>query len=289
MRFPVLLIACSFITACGNDTPAPAAEQDTRAEAKEVEPPPLPEPKADVPAGDEAFEDDWGSEGGAEEGEPAAEEGGEEAGGEDAAVLDPFPGPCRITWSTGAVLRFKYADNGGSVQVDEDGNKKADVCGTFETKDGKTTTMTIDEGCNKKDTFSITPKYDDKSNVATASAKDGELTLVTIPGYTGLTPGYPLYAERKAAGVKVSKGLVKSADVKEPWQGPPMKVTFTYDKEGRVTRIKEDHDRDRSTDRRFDYRYDKAGNVTRVNVQIGSGEAQQKGKATLNYACHNAK
>jgi hypothetical protein len=56
-----------------------------------------------------------------------------------------------------------------------------------------------------------------------------------------------------------------------------------------VTRIKEDHDRDRSTDRRFDYRYDKAGNVTRVNVQIGSGEAQQKGKATLNYACHNAK
>ena len=287
MRFPHLLIACSLLIACGSDDPPAPAPQKQAKEVKEVEPPPLPEPKTDLPIdeGGEDFEDDWGTEGGEEEGEPAAEE---EGGDEEPEIADPFPGPCRITWSTGAVLRFKYTDNGGTVRVDEDGDKKADICATFTLKDGKTTSMKIDEGCNKKDTFSITPKYDGKSNVATASTKEGELTLVTIPGYAGLTPGYPLYADRKGAGVKVSKGKVKSADVKTPWQGPPMKVTFSYDKQGRVTRIKEDHDRDKSTDRRFDYRYDKAGNVTRVNVVIGTGEAQQKGRARLSYSCHKS-
>jgi hypothetical protein len=296
MRCRRLVLASSLLLACGDDSSPPPAE--SAKEEPEVE---APVPKfdvgpaaaeatgADAEAGDEWVSDDAAD---AEEEGDEGEDAGEEAGTADAAT--PHPGPCKLTWSTGAVLQFKYTETGGTVRVDEDGDRKSETCGAFTSADGKTTEMKIDEGCDKKNDITISPTYDDKANVATAtfsiteggSKTDRDLTLVTIPGFTGLTPGYPLYAERDKARVKVSKGLVRSADVKAPWEGPPMKVSFTYDKEGRVTRIKEDHDRDGSTDRRFDYRYDTAGNVTRISVVIGSGAAEQKGTAKLSYSCH---
>ena len=271
--------------ACGDETPPPAADEPAKVdEVEKAEPPP---PKLDVAAADETAA------------APAEDEAGDawdtDAAAEGDAPEEPpaaaaYPGPCKLTWSTGAALQFKYTETGGTVRVDEDGDKKSDTCGAFTSADGKTTEMKIDEGCDKKNDLTISPTYDGEANVATATFKRGgdekAVTLVTIPGFTGLTPGYPLYAERSAAGVKVSKGLVRSADVKSPWEGPPMKVAFTYDKEGRVTRIKEDHDRNGSTDRRFDYRYDAVGNVTRVSVVIGSGEAEQKGTGRPSYTCH---
>ncbi len=295
-RLSLVLVSSVFpVLACGDETPTPApAEKKAEIEADDKEQP--PPPKVDVaaadetaaePAEDEAGDDEWDTD--------AADEGAAEAGeageaGEEPPPPTAYPGPCKLTWSTGAVLQFKYTETGGTVRVDEDGDKKTDTCGTFTSADGKTTEMKIDEGCDKKNDITIAPTFDAEANVATASFKRGkedkELTLVTIPGFTGLTPGYPLYAARDKAGVKVSKGLVRSADVKSPWEGPPMKVAFTYDKQGRVTRIKEDHDRDGTTDRRFDYKYDAVGNVTRINVVLGSGAAEQKGTAKLSYTCH---
>jgi hypothetical protein len=281
----VLALPLPLLFACGDETPTPAPAEPVEEKAE----PEAAAPKVDVAAADETAAtpdeeagDEWATDDG-------ADEEGAEAGAEPEAAT-PHPGPCKLTWSTGAVLQFKYTETGGTVKVDEDGDRKSETCGAFTSADGKTTEMKIDEGCDKKNDITISPAYDDKANVATASFKRGSddkaVTLVTIPGFTGLTPGYPLYAERSAAGVKVSKGLVRSADVKSPWEGPAMKVAFTYDKEGRVTRIKEDHERDGTTDRRFDYRYDAVGNVTRISVVIGSGEAEQKGSARLSYTCH---
>ncbi len=239
-------------------------------------------------------DDDWGDDTG---GEKAPEQPAEtpEQPATDTAPQEaqPFVGPCKIRWSTGAVLRFKYTDQGGTVRVDEDGDGKSDTCGKFTITEGKTTRVEIDQGCDRSTDSTIEPIYDEKANVATATFTEKvegkstkrSITLVTMAGFTGLTPGYPIYAKRKQAKVRVRDGLVRSIDVKSPWEGPALKATFFYDAKGRIKRINEDFDADKTTDRRFDYRYDNLGNITRMKVAIGSGEAQQKGSALLSYAC----
>ena len=287
--------------ACGDDpaaTPAPA-----KGDAKEApEAKPDAKPEADSP-----------------EGEPAAAEGGEwespqgkaveaveaaEAVDPEVAAIDPdeplpeevphaevaHPGPCKVTWSTGAKLTFAYEGDGGTVKVDADGKGKPEACGAFTITGGKTTKVEIDEGCNDSVENTIEPAYDAKANVATATFTEGEtsrdVTLIEVAGFTGLTPGYPIYAKRKDAKVYVRGGLARKATVKKPWQGPAMTVTFGYNKAGQLERIKEDHDSDGTTDRRLDYRYDDQGNVIAMAVTLGNGDTVQKGRANLDYSCH---
>lgn len=280
--------------ACGDDpaaTPAPAKEQAK--EAPQAKPEAKPEPEK--PDG---------------EPDPEAAEGGEwespdgEAVDPEVAAIDPeeplpeevphaevaHPGPCKVTWSTGAKLTFAYEGDGGTVKVDADGKGKPEACGAFTIADGKTTKVEVDEGCNDSVENTIEPAYDAKANVATATFTEGEtsrdVTLIEVAGFTGLTPGYPIYAKRKDAKVYVRGGLARKATVKKPWQGPAMTVTFGYNKAGQLERIKEDHDSDGTTDRRLDYRYDDQGNVIAMAVTLGNGDTVQKGRANLDYSCH---
>ncbi len=282
--------------ACGDDKGAPQSDPTTAADSKPDAPETAGAPEADKP--------DVGG---------VAAEGGEwqESGGEGVEQIDPevaaidpdeplpeevphaeaaYPGPCKVTWSTGAKLTFVYEGDGGTVKVDSDGNGKPDACGTFTIVDGKTTKVDIDDGCNDSVESTIEPAYDAKSNVATATFDDGgksrDITMIEVAGFTGLTPGYPLYAKRKDADVYLRQGMARKATVKKPWQGEPMTVTFGYSKAGQLERIKEDHGSDGSTDRRLDYRYDDQGNVIAMSVTLGNGDTVQQGRAKLDYSCH---
>ncbi len=282
--------------ACGGDDSKTPPEQAPAADTKA-------DTKADPAAPSEA-EPDVGSAPAAEGGDWESPDGKPDAVDPEVAAIDPeeplpeevphaetaHPGPCKVTWSTGAKLTFTYEGDGGTVTVDSDGNGKPEACGTFTITDGKTTKVQIDEGCNDSVDMTIEPVFDAKANVATASFTEGEksrdITLVEVPGFTGLTPGYPIYAKRKSAGVYVRGGLARKATVKKPWQGPAMTVTFGYAKDGKLERIKEDHDSDGTTDRRLDYRYDDQGNVIAMAVTLGSGDTVQKGRAKVDYSCH---
>lgn len=280
--------------ACGDDKDAAQQAPTSAADPKA-------DPEADTAGEAPVAKPDIGA---------AAAEGGEwEApGGEtidpEVAAIDPeeplpeeiphaeaaYPGPCKVTWSTGAKLTFAYEGEGGTVTLDSDGNGKPEACGTFTITDGKTTKVEIDEGCNDSIESSIEPAYDAKANVATATFEDGgksrDITLIEVAGFTGLTPGYPLYAKRNNAKVYLRQGLARKATVRRPWQGEPMTVTFGYSKAGQLERIKEDHGSDGSTDRRLDYRYDDQGNVIAMSVTLGNGDTVQKGRARLDYSCH---
>lgn len=282
--------------ACGDEKDTPKQAPTTAGERNA-------EPKADTAGEAPVAKPDVGTE---------ADEGGdwEVADGDvekidpEVAAIDPdeplpeevphaeaaYPGPCKVTWSTGAKLTFVYEGAGGTVKVDSDGNGKPEACGTFTIADGKTTKVEIDENCDDSIESTIEPTYDAKSNVATATFEDGgksrDLTLIEVAGFTGLTPGYPIYAKRKNAKVYLRQGIARKATVKKPWQGEPMTVTFGYSKAGQLERIKEDHGSDGSTDRRLDYRYDDKGNVIAMSVTLGNGDTVQKGRAKLDYSCH---
>lgn len=286
---------------CGGDEgPEPAKQADPHGGAKFDDP--LPKATAetappDLPA-EPPEEDDWGREeegGAADEGQVADTEGGDDDG---SAVVEappgPHPGPCTVRWSGGGpVLRFTWVEGGGRVRVDQDADGKSDVCGRFEAKDGKTTKVWVDDGCDRKTDIEILPTYEEGVNLATAryALESGgqkttrEITLVTMPSFTGLDPGYPLWAAKADIAIKTSKGLVKSAHVKQPLEGPPTKLTFRYDKDGRVTQVKEDLEADGSTDRRFDYRYDEEGNVSRMSYVITVDGEEKKGTARIDYKC----
>ncbi|MCX4247253.1 hypothetical protein [Paraliomyxa miuraensis] len=223
--------------------------------------------------------------------------------GEAAAPATAFAGPCYVRWSGGPVLRFKYeADgSGGLLRIDGDNDGKSDVCARFWTKDERTHKVTVDEGCNKSTEAIITPSYDDTANVATATytdQRDGkdakhEITLITLPAFTGIAPGYPLYAERDDVKLDVKDGRVTKATVSKPVEGPAVKVTLAYDDAGRATRIDEDHEADGKVDRRYDYRYDEVGNVTGITLTettVVDGKSKKNKKtAKLGYSCWEQK
>jgi|GEM_PF-1984040 len=283
--------------ACGDEQaskpqakPQPEAKADPKAEPAPdatAKPDPTQEPDADTAADGGAWESPDGK---TVDPEVAAIDPDEPLPEEVPHAEVAHPGPCKVTWSTGAKLTFAYEGEGGTVKVDGDGNGKVDACGTFTIADGKTTKVEIDEGCDGSAENTIEPAYDGKANVATATFTDGgksrDVTLIEVSGFTGLTPGYPIYAKRKDAKVYVRGGMARKATVKKPWQGPPMTITFGYNKAGQLERIKEDHDSDGTTDRRLDYRYDDQGNVIAMAVTLGNGDTVQKGRATLDYSCH---
>jgi len=224
------------------------------------------------------------------------------SGGEDAAP-PLFDGPCFVRWSKGPILRFKYADDGGGghLRIDGDNDGKSDVCARFWTKDDKTHKVTVDEGCDKSTDAIISPTYDTEINLATATYTDKrgeseakhEITLIALPAFTGIAPGYPLYAKRDDIKLETKDGLVTKATIKTPIEGPPVKVTLKYDKDGRVTRIDEDHEADGKVDRRFDYRYDDVGNVAGMTLTetttVDGKRKKSKKTAKLGYSCWSKK
>jgi hypothetical protein len=206
------------------------------------------------------------------------------------AATAAFRGPCKITWSDGTLVRFKYREKGGSVYVDEDGDGKRDMCGRFRVVDGKTKSVSIDVGCEGETDVKIRPRYADDANLAQATyttvegdkQKKHRVTLVTMPSFAGLDPGYPLWARRKNIDMTVRDGLVRRARIEEKkGAAEAILVDFSYDAEGRIKRISEDSGNDGSVDRKFDYTYDDHGNVTRVKAESGD----QKRTARIDYPC----
>lgn len=314
---PLLVLGLLALASCGKDDPAPAdPKQD--APTPIVVPPVAAGSTGDAgTGGSTAAADPFATEGWAndeddgvatvafeDETEGDTEGAADtEGAGDQAAATPVFAGPCYVRWTGGPVLRFKYdADgSGGLLRIDGDNDGKSDVCARFWTKDQRTHKVTVDEGCDKSTDAIITPSYDDTANVATASytdqrggpdAKDGkhEITLVTLPAFTGIAPGYPLYAPRDDVKLDIKDGRVTKATVSKTIEGPPVKVALKYDGEGRVTRIDEDHGADGKLDRRFDYRYDDVGNVTGITLAETDYSGGGKGKKTkktakLGYAC----
>jgi hypothetical protein len=216
----------------------------------------------------------------------------------------PFPGPCKITWKDGPTVRMKYTDTGGTVRIDDDGDGKADTCGKFERKDGHTTKVWVDRGCDKKTDVQIVPEPagEGGGNVVGAEVTtyvDGKpskraITLLSIPGLPGLEPGYPLEVAKKDAKLKIEDGLVRRVDVPASEAGPVARVDVVYDKDKRVKTLKEDVGVDGKVERKFDYRYDAKGNVSKISAVLvgqvvgddGSGKSvTRKPTARLDYSC----
>jgi RHS Repeat len=284
----------------GPEQPPPEAKAADEGEPIPIVVPPVAASTGDASSGG-TIADPFDTEGWDEGGET---DGDATAGGEtDGAANGPTPvyaGPCTVRWNGGPILRFKHdADGGGGLlRIDGDNDGRVDVCARFWNKDGRAHKITVDEACDKSTEATITPSYDPAANVATASYtdhRDGkdakhEITLLTLPAFTGIAPGYPLYAPRADVELVVKDGRVTKASVAKPIEGPPVKVALKYDGQGRVTRIDEDHQADGKIDRRFDYRYDEVGNVTGMTLTETDFSDGGKGKKTkktakLAYGC----
>jgi hypothetical protein len=287
-------------SACGgNDEPPPAK---TKAEPEATPVPVVVPPLAAGSTGDTGTggtADPFDTEGWDDGDETDGSTGGADTDGATATPV--YAGPCTVRWSGGGpVLRFKHdADGkGGLLRIDGDNDGRNDVCARFWLADGKTNKVTVDQACDKSTDAVITPAYEAGQNVATATwtdqraGKDGkhEITLLSLPAFTGVAPGYPLYAPKAKVKLEQKDGRVTKATVDEPVEGPPVKVTLKYDEQGRATRIDEDHGADGKLDRRFDYRYDDVGNVTGITLTETDFSGGGKGKKTkktakLSYAC----
>lgn len=299
--FALVLAAC--IPSCGSESP-PEKQKPGGAGDGKFDPPSVtttpatPAPDSTGTAG--GFGDDNGGDTQAWESDgedPDTTDGGLTTGDEVEATggqpeLTGHAGPCKVTWSSGTVVRFKYtSDTGGTVEVDADGNGKAEVCGSFTLADGKTTKVSIDNECDDKVDLELTTKYLDDLNLVTAkltdkkSGKKSDLTLVALPSFSGLIPGYPMHAAKRKIALTDRDGLVRTANVKKPSEGPTVKVRFFYDGRGRIKTVKEDQGSDGSVDQRYDYRYDADGNVKRVTLTQTVGELSSKTTAKLDYSC----
>ncbi|MCA9708504.1 MAG: hypothetical protein KDK70_21825 [Myxococcales bacterium] len=291
------------LSACGRDEAPPKAEPKPESEPETKQAPPPSDGTGGTTGGatttgaDPFANDDWAE----DDTEAAATMGIEPGTGDsgEAPTVPLYDGPCFVRWSKGPILRFKYdADGGGGqLRIDGDNDGTVDVCARFWTKDRRTHKVSVDEACDKSVDAIITPTYEEGLNLATASYTDKrgeaevehEITLITLPAFTGIAPGYPLYAKRDDVKLEHKDGRVTKATVKTPVEGPPVKVSLTYDGEGRVTRIDEDHEADGKVDRRFDYRYDDVGNVVGMTltetVQSDGKRKKSKKTATLGYRC----
>lgn len=223
----------------------------------------------------------------------------DDSGGAAAATGDSPPaptghaGPCKVTWSSGTVAHFEYTEaTGGTIKVDADGDGKPDVCAEFELTDGKPAKVTLDTDCDAKPDQVITTKFLADQNIATASVLDkgtgktSKLTLVTLPSFTGVVPGYPMLASKRDIGLTVRDGLIRTANVKKPTEGPTLKASFYYDAAQRIRAVKEDFAVDGTVDQRYDYRYDDDGNITRITLTVTGADGQTtKTTGKLDYSC----
>lgn len=290
---------------CGDDGKAPPQQTPPPTSPKTDLPPPAPAAGSTSGTGGTTVADPFETDGWAEEDTDGVATVGIEAGetegdseGEPAAP-PVYDGPCSVRWSKGPILRFRYDSDGGGGQlrIDGDNDGKNDVCARFWTKDDRTNKVTVDAGCDKSIDAIISPTYEEGLNLATATYTDKsgeteakhEITLITLPAFTGIAPGYPLYAAKADVALETKDGRITKATVKEPVEGPKVRVTLDYDGDGRVKRIKEDHGIDGKIDRRYDYRYDEVGNVTGISLQetdFSEGKGiKSKKTARLLYSC----
>ena len=211
-------------------------------------------------------------------------------------ALVKHTGPCVVRWSHGPVLRFEYGTDQVKVRLDEDRDGKPDACGTTWLEQAKAKRTEMDRGCDGSAESIVEPgKADPKSNAigAHVTSVDGddrtttEVTLITIPSFGGLEPGYIIPVERKRVKLKVVDRLVRRAEVKPTVGGagrPEIAVDFSYEQD-RLVRVREQlasGQADDATTRKFDYRYDDKGNIVSVKYEITSGRT---GRAVVDYAC----
>lgn len=306
-RFPLaLLLVLATVTACNGDEPS-TGKTPAKAEPKTLpEPEPTPDPVPEKPAPEDPFADDkWED----SDGDDAGGDAGETPPPAVATPTGPWPGPCKITYKGGPILRFKYTDAGGTVRVDNDGDGNADVCGKFDRKDGHTSRVSVDLDCDKKTDLRIEPRREAGGTAgaaagATAGAAAGakvlsakitatednggnrEVTLVDLGVFGGLEPGFVLSAPKSDVETKLDgKGNVTRATVKGDGG---TKLSIAYDKDGRVKSLDEDTEGDGTVDRKFGYKYDAKGNVTKIDVTVTTVNAAAGPKATPTKAKQSA-
>ncbi len=295
-RLPRRRIATLFFAlvplACGtgqDDTPPPPAKT-SKADAPELKIE-ARSPGDDGKAPENPFADDvWD--------DPLADTDGDgdtppAAPATPAKPTGSFPGPCKVTWKGGPIVRMQYKEGGGTIRIDDGADGKADVCGKYESKGGKTTKISVDLDCDKTTDLRIEPSYDGASNIATAKVTNAdtsveEVTLIVLPEFVGIQPGYTIAAPREALTTKLKDGRVVEVVASEAG----VKVTIAYGKDGRVKSLSEDLAADGSIDRKFTYKYDPIGNVSRIDVTVqpAPGDDGKKPKAIkqsakLDYSC----
>jgi hypothetical protein len=291
--FALVLLLAS-IPGCGDDG-EPAGDAAAKSIVGETKIEPTVQPPAPAPLPEDPFaEDEWEA--------PAADTETDAAAPTEPpatvmpAVADgPWPGPCKLSYKGGPILRFKYTDAGGTVRTDADGDGKVDVCSKFDRKEGHTTRISIDLDCNQKTDLRIEPVLEDGTNLATAKVTATEanggnrqMTMIELGLFAGLEPGFPIAAPRANVDATVKDGRVTKAAVKG--EGGD-EVALSYDKDGRIKGLSEDTGGDGTIDRKFAYRYDAKGNVTRIDVSVttpGVGGAKgttKKQTATVDYSC----
>lgn len=283
-----LALLLATLCCCGDsqdatDTSPKPIKGETKIEPT-VTPPVEPTPVPEDPFADDKWEDT--ETGGEEPTPPVAVE----------TPQGPWPGPCKITYKGGPILRFKYTDKGGTVRTDADGDGNADVCAKFDRSGDHTTKISIDLDCNKKTDLRLEPKLEAGSNLAvakvTATEDNGgnrEMTFIELGLFAGLEPGYPLSAARADVDATIEDGRVTKAAVKGEGGA---KVTLAYDKDGRIKGLDEDTQGDGTVDRKFAYKYDKKGNPIKIEVTVtmpapkdGGKPEKKKQTATVDYSC----
>lgn len=204
-----------------------------------------------------------------------------------------FVGPCSVRWSNGANLQLAYEARSAAVRLDENDDGKTDHCARIELDGARIASLEMDPGCSGKSKYTLSPTYDAETNIAVADYTEREggksrsrsITIVTLPSFVGLEPGYTLYAKRSSIKFVMRQGRVHSARVRKPFIGPALEAKFTYDDAGRIKTIAEDFESDGSVDRKLDYGYDERGRITRMEVTYGPQAIPEKNSARLDYGC----
>ena len=199
-------------------------------------------------------------------------------------ATEAYPAPCKVTWSDGRVLTFKHREGGGSITSDGNGDGSRDDCGTFKTRDGKVTYLRIDEGCDRS--TDATVRIRDARKIpglleakVTRAGKARTMTLVPLPSFGNLLPGYLLDAAPRTVEVERNGGRITR--VQAAVSGRSHVLTLGYGEDGRLSSVDEDSDGDGTPDAHFQFNRDGAGNVTRVEAQAGGRTLTGK----LDYSC----
>jgi hypothetical protein len=262
----VVALASGFAvaTACGDPKDPPKAETTASAplpvDATAASTPGATPDTAGVPAGE--------SSAGVPVAQPPADLGGSD---------DPARGPCRIRWADGRSLRFTWTQDGGSLALDGDGDGRRDTCATFKSEGDRISYLRVDEGCDRSTeaTLRMDAPGARATNLATGKLTRGSETssvsLVWLPAFAGVLPGYLLPGRKKELRIDESEGLVRRVTSRAGGGRPARRISFTYDGSGRISAILEDEGADGSAELQQQYLWNDDGRLDQIVAKRPDG------------------